>query len=277
MASIIKRWPKLMLYGDLNMRPFRNIWLLEEINLPYNHIVCKPWSRVAKSIHPLGKVPALLVEDFYCSSSFKSEKFVIIESIAINTYLGDVARDLSSNTKHNNNIQSLATLVPIPSTPQRAKYDSLALFIATEIDSQSLWIHRKHEALGNVFGSAPVAVKEAKRQFDNALDVMIDEIGDKEYILPSGFSALDIVFAHCCNWAQQISWLEKSSGSSINSSISSTSKDQDEKITQPKALDPKLAEYLKRCRSRPAFIRANELRKNQVYDDEKKDKNMSRL
>jgi len=258
------------------MRPFRNIWLLEEINLPYNHIVCKPWSRVAKSIHPLGKVPALLVED---SSSLKMEKFVIIESIAINTFLGDVARDLPSNTKHNNNIQSSATLVPIPSTPQRAKYDSLALFIATEIDSQSLWIHRKHEALANVFGSASIAVKEAKRQFDNALDVMINEIGDKEYILPSGFSALDIVFVHCCNWAQQISWLQKSNGSSINSSISTTSKDQDddEKTTQPKALHPKLAEYLKRCRSRPAFIRANELRKNQVYDNEKKDKHVSRL
>ena len=269
------RWPTLTLYGDLTMRPFRNIWLLEEINLPYKHIVCKPWSRVAKSIHPLGKVPALLVED-YCSSSLKSEKFVIIESIAINTFLGDIARDLSSkDNKHYNNIQSLATLVPIPATLQRAKYDSLALFIATEIDSQSLWIHRKHEALGNVFGSAPVAVKEAKRQFDNALDVMINEIGDKEYILPSGFSALDIVFVHCCNWAQQISWLEKSSGS-INSSISSTSEDQDEKTTRPKALDPKLAEYLKRCRSRSAFIRANELRKNQVYDD-KKDKHMSRL
>ena len=265
------------------MRPFRNIWLLEEINLPYKHIVCKPWSRVAKSIHPLGKVPALLVEDNCPSSLNKSEKFVIIESIAINTYLGDVARDVSSNTKHNNNnIQSLSTLVPIPSTPQRAKYDSLALFIATEIDSQSLWIHRKHEALGNVFGKAPVAVKEAKRQFDNALDAMIDEIGDKEYILSSGFSALDIVFVNCCIWAQQISWLEKSSSGSINSSInsriSSTSEDQDKKTTsQPKALDPKLAEYLKRCRSRPAFIRSNELRKNQVYDDEKKDKHVSRL
>ena len=260
------RWPSLTLYGDLNMRPFRNIWMLEEINLPYNHIICKPWSRVAKSIHPLGKVPALLVENFYCSSSLKTEKFVVIESVAINTYLGDIV-----NTKHNNNTQSLSTLVPPPTTlPQRAKYDSLALFIATEIDSQSLWIHRKHEALGNVFGVAPIAVQEAKRQFNNALDVMIDEIGDKEYILPSGFSALDIVLVHCVAWAQQISWLEKNS-SGIN--ISSTSEDQNEKT---KALDPKLAEYLKRCRSRPAFIRANELRKNQVYD-EKKDKNVSKL
>ena len=230
------------------MRPYRNIWMLEEINLPYKHIVCKPWSRVAKSAHPLGKVPALLVEDYYCSSSLKTEKFVIIESIAINTFLGDIV-----NTKHNNNnIQSLATLVPIPSTPQRAKYDSLALFIATEIDSQSLWIHRKHEALGSVFGIAPIAVKEAKRQFNNALDVMIDEIGDKEYILPSGFSALDIAFVHCCNWAQQISWLEKNSGSII-SSASEDRDDDDEKTTQPKPLDPKLAEYLKRCRSRSAY------------------------
>ena len=131
-------------------------------------------TRVAKSVHPLGKVPAFLVENYYNSSSSSSkdnnnnDKFVIIESAAINTFLGDLARDLRIPTN--------TVLVPPPGTPLRAKYDYIAMFIMTEIDSQSLWIHRKHDALSSVFGDAPVAVQEAKRQFDNALDVMVDEI-----------------------------------------------------------------------------------------------------
>lgn len=152
-TNVIKQWPKLTLYGDLNMRPFRNIWMLEEIGLPYKHIVCKPWSRIAKNVHPLGKVPALLVEN-YSGGDSKEEKFVLIESAAINTFLGDLARESSVDT-HNNKM-----LVPTPSTPLRAKYDSLSMFIMTELDSQSLWIHRKHEALSDLFG-------ERQRQSDN--------------------------------------------------------------------------------------------------------------
>ena len=267
----IQTWPKLTLYGDLDMRPFRNIWMLEEIGLPYQHIPCKPWSKVAKSVHPLGKVPALLVEynGWHEAGGERSEeettsKFVVVESAAINTFLGDLAREISTieGAQHQK-----PPLVPPPVTPQRAKYESLAMFIMTELDSQSLWIHRKHEALSNVFGEAPAAVQEARRQFDNALAAVIDELSDSgsdasserdRYLLGS-FSAVDILFANCCIWAQQIRWLQKTPSATNN----------DENGT-PTHLPPSLESYLRRCRSRPAFMRAKELRNNQTY--EKKDR-----
>ncbi|KAL7528536.1 hypothetical protein ACHAXR_006682 [Thalassiosira sp. AJA248-18] len=299
--TIPNYWPKVTIYGDLNMRPFRNGWMLEEIGLPYTHRMCKPWSRVAKSVHPLGKVPALLVEcandDGGCEDGTAGEKFVVLESAAINTFLGDLAREMSSSSvdfKQKRNVadplphNSIPTLVPPPATPQRAKYDSLAMFIMTELDAQSLWIHRKHSDLSNVFGDAPTAVREARRQFDNALDAMVAEIpGDEndssndndEYLLPIGFSAVDILLANCCFWAQQIGWLEIRVKNPNAVTITSTSEKQTEgdnnETKAPKPLAPKLAAYLTRCRSRPAFVRVNELRKNQAH--EKKETRISKL
>ena len=200
--------------------------MLEEIRCPYTHVVCKPWSRVAKSIHPLGKVPALLVEN-WCTNNEggrgntmteENTSFAVLESAAINTFLGDVARELPNQLLFNT---AMPILVPPTATMQRAKYDMLSMFVMTEIDSQSLWIERKHGQLSDVFGDAPAAVQEAKRQFENALIVMVDEIiannnrgtvdlkDDGHYLLSTGFSAVDILFAHCCFWAQQIGWLEK--------------------------------------------------------------------
>lgn len=307
------------------MRPFRNIWMLEETNLPYSHVPCRPRGRKATSIHPLGKVPSLLVEfpsDIDENSGGVSvvgasedggptkgdNTLVVLESAAINTYLGDLARELQAAattpalpTKNNYNV-----LVPPPATPQRAKYDSLAFFIMTELDAQSLWIHRKHDDLKKIFGDAPTAVREARRQFDNAMGVMLTELkdcskdcdgnrdgeddDDSYYLIPSfGFSAADILFVHCCNWAQQIGWLEKmsmmtpqqpspssrsesknhaeerkeSSGVAIVNNDDDATNEKNNEVMVPYPLTPHLEEYLRRCRSRPAFGRTNVLRKNQ--------------
>ena len=155
----------------------------------------------------------------------------------------------------------------------------------TEIDSQSLWIHRKHEDLANVFGEAPTAVQEAKRQFENALDVVAAEIAGDEsdgsvdeemYLLPTGFSAVDILFVHCCVWSQQIGWLERTVSAAKEQTDSSDSGDANAPV-EPKHLSPKLAAYLKRCRSRPAFIRTIELKKNQVHEENKKEPPSTKL
>jgi glutathione S-transferase len=285
-SSYIAQWPRLTLYGDLDMRPFRNIWMLEEIRLPYTQIACKPWSRVAKSIHPLGKVPALMVDNWHATNeggggdteAEGNNSFVVLESAAINTFLGDVARELARQTFDT----AMPVLVPPPATLQRAKYDMLSMFVMNEIDSQSLWIERKHGQLSDVFGDAPAAVQEAKRQFDNALNVMVDEIitnndrvtsdmkYDGRYLLSTGFSAVDILFAHCCSWAQQIGWLAKESVTLPPSSVlvdGANPNIQDNVTTQstsPTPLAPELAAYLERCHSRPAYLRAKELRENQV-------------
>ena len=254
-SSDIKSWPKLTLYGDLNMRPFRNVWMLEEIGFGYHHVNCKPWSKKAKSVHPLGKVPALVVKD-----DDNQHQFTIVESAAINTFLGDLAREIDSNKRTNHDTEPSILLVPPPATQLRAKYDSLTLFIMTELDFQGLWIHRKHSDLKDVFGDAPIAVAEAKRQFENALGAIELELNDESgYLLESGFSACDILLSNCCFWAQQIGWLARST---LDESTTSTTGD----VSLPKSLSPKLESYLAQCRRRDAFVRANELRKGQVIE-----------
>ena len=280
------------------MRPFRNIWMLEELGLPYHHVPCRPWSRKAKSVHPLGKVPALAVE--YSSndaSGDESKQFVTLESAAINAYLGDLARETRPPPRRRDDdpenggargTESYAapTLVPPPATPERAKYDSLSYFVMTEIDVPSLWIHRKHGDLSEIFGEAPGALVEARKQFEKALAAVEDEMGTKEesYLLPSfGFSGVDILFAHCCFWAQQIGWLAKKSEKLTtaaeeegkvkeqeNSPSEQGSKTLGSDGVVPLPLSQKLEAYLKRCRVRPAFLRAEELRKNQVYEEREK-------
>jgi glutathione S-transferase len=266
--------PHLTLYGDLNMRPFRNAWMLQELGLTHKHIMCRPWSRRAKSVHPLGKVPALLV-DYPKSTTGSGDSFVVLESAAINTFLGDLVREHGIIKNDRGNIRPI--LVPAPGTKERAKYESLVSFMMTELDAQSLWIHRKHSDLANIFGEAPLAVKEAKRQFDNSLLVMEDEIrmdskGECSYLLSSGFSAADILFADCISWAKHIGWLLKNDGSVGEHDVAhkltfpTTERDADQASSaiQPTVMSHKLERYRAMCRSRPAWKRANQLRKDQV-------------
>jgi glutathione S-transferase len=90
------------------------------------------------------------------------------------------------------------------STRNRALYDQSISFLITEIDAQALWIHRKHADLGKVFGFIPDVVQAAKKQFDRANKVMIDQLNP--FLLGPDFSAADIVYVHCLTWAQAIGW-----------------------------------------------------------------------
>ena len=119
----------LTLIGHGAFRSFRNMWLLEELGVPYTHVPARPQSREAKAVNPFGKIPTLQDGDF-----------TMYESGAINAYLADKFRG----------VQGTPALVPPPGTPQRGRYEQLTHCIVAEMDAQSLWIHRKHEALGQV-------------------------------------------------------------------------------------------------------------------------------
>ena len=130
-----------------------------------------------------------------------------------------------------------------------------------------------------IFGEAPVAVKEAKRQFDNSLKVMedgihIDSCGDCSYLLSSGFSAVDILLVDCCSWAKHIGWLVKNDGSNNDDvvhelkfpRINNHALDNHKEI-RPTVMSRKLEKYVEMCRSRPAYKQANQLRNDQVTKD----------
>ena len=133
--------------------------------------------------------------------------------------------------------------MPAVGTRERGRYEQLVHTLVAELDSQALWIHRKHESLPKVFGPAPDGVAGARKQFGRALKVMTGELSKSrgDYLLGGRFSAADILFVHCLDWAEQISWLGPGGGE------------------QPQ---PELAAYLARCRERPAYREATALRES---------------
>jgi glutathione S-transferase len=191
--------------------------MLEELAIPYQHVVAAaPQSVEVKKYNPLGKVPVLVEED----------GFVLYESVAINTYLGDKYR--SKNP----------TLVPAAGTRQRAIYNQTMSVLSTELDTQGLWIHRKHESMGHVFTYVPDAVTHARKYFHKTNRTLIEQLknGRGPYLLGTDFTAADIFYVHCLDWSTSIGWNDKWKE------------------------DPVIMDYLKLCKERPAYINVKNMR-----------------
>jgi len=213
--------PSVTLVGHPAFRPFRNVWLLEELGLPYTRVDAKPASKGAKDVNPFGKIPTLIDGDFK-----------MYESAAINTYLCDkYARACGA-----------PTLIPAPGSILRGRYEQVVFCIMAELDAQGLWIHRKHDAHGAVFGAIPEAVEAARKHFLRTLKILLTELqAQGDFLVGPDFTAADILFVHCLEWAKSITWLP------------SPDLSEDRQAT--------LAAYLERCRARPAYQRAAALRK----------------
>ena len=201
----------IKLLGPAWSRAFRCLWMLEELGVEYESVMAMPVSRRVKVYHKTGKVPVLLEFD---DDTNEEPTFVLYESVAINTYLGD---------RYGN-----GELVPPASTRERAIYDQVTCCVLSELDAQGLWIHRKHESLGLYFGHIPAAVAAAEKQFHRINSDLASRLNP--YLLGERFTAADIVYVHCLDWAISIGW----------------------EHPWPENLE----EYRRRCHERPAFVRA---------------------
>ena len=132
------------LIGSGKFRPFRNLWMLEELGIAYEHVPAKPHSAESRANPGFpNKVPSLVVAD----------EVTLFESAAINTYLGDRFRSAAA-----------ADLVPAAGTPARGVYEQWVHCGMAELDAQALWIHRKHDALADVLAPRdPVATETARK------------------------------------------------------------------------------------------------------------------
>ena len=222
----IRRPLSLKIIGSAKFRPFRNVWMLEEMSevrrIPYVHVPVRPRTEEARKTNPLGKIPTLM-----------DGELVIYESVAINTFLGDRYRSWPG----------CSNLVPEPGTDLRGRYESLTCCMLAELDAQGLWIHRKHASEVAKFIGAPneEAANVAREHVDKIVSMLAGELcgSDGEYLLGSNFSAADILFTNCLDWAEDIEW-----GSRWVSPAT-----DDEPMQQ-------LAAYAARCRARPAYLRA---------------------
>lgn len=239
--------------------------MLEELGIPSEHVHALPQSRRAKAYHPLGKVPALIetippvrLENI---EERRHKPFVMYESAAINTYLGDLVNTDSTEGQPEN---QPPRLVPLAGTRERGLYEQTISCIMTELDSQALWIHRKHETMGKYFGNIPEAVRHAKNHFEKVNAVLAQQLHNNsnstsssssssqkcayKYLVGSQFTAADILYVHCLEWSQSIGW--------------------DEAWKK----DAKLCEYVDACKKRPAFQRVAAMRAQEQRDMKRKGK-----
>jgi len=98
----------------------------------------------------------------------------------------------------------------------------------------------KAHGVGKFFGYIPEIKEVSLRQFRRANKNISKELETSggPFLMGSQFTAADILYIHCLDWAEKNGWED-----SVRSEI--------------------VASYLDICRKRPAYYRARELRKNE--------------
>jgi glutathione S-transferase len=251
-SSSVTGTPTLKLLGPSVTRAFRCLWMLEELGVKYElDELVRPQSRRARQYSGAGKVPILL---HYRETT--APPLVLTESLAINTYLGDTfpIRSETYPAEHGDDDGDDATdpsypplRMPSFGTLERVKYDQLVCCILSELDAASLWVHHKHTSpdLAKVFGFIPELAEPCRANFARANRELAQLC--RPYLLGPHFTPVDIAYVHCLEWATRQQWDDHTN-----------SKSSDEVEEWPAALlDP----YLARCRARPAYRRAQRIRK----------------
>ena len=158
----------LTLYSCPETRSMRSLWLLNELNVPFE-LVSMPFDhkylRAPEylAIHPLGRIPALVDDDI-----------TIFESGAICEYL---CEKLGS---------PLYRPIGHPERPLWLQWIHYA---------ETLLVHGPNLVQQYVFVSeadrSPVVINLESRRIGKGLDMLDKILANHDYILPSGFSAAD--------------------------------------------------------------------------------------
>jgi glutathione S-transferase len=169
----------LKVYGIPKSRSSRITWLMEELNQPYEfHLIdfSKGDNRSSEflAINPAGKVPAI-----------DDDGFVMIESGAIVNYLAD---------KH-----AGEGLIPPAGSEARGLHEQWSYFALTELE-QPLWTQGKHRFAIPEEHRVPAVIETAAWEFQKALALLSNGLGDKDYILGNQFQAVDVQLGHTLLW-----------------------------------------------------------------------------
>jgi glutathione S-transferase len=169
----------IKVYGFPQTRSRRITWMLEELGQDYEFKLVdftkgESQSPAYLAINPAGKVPAMLDGDL-----------LLTESAAIISYLGDKFPDKE--------------LVPSAGKAERGLYDQWSYFALTELE-QPLWTMGKHRFALPEEHRVPQIFKTAEWEFQRALKLLEQGLGDKQFILGNKFSGADILLGHTLMW-----------------------------------------------------------------------------
>lgn len=160
-------------------RGIRITWAAEELGIEYQYQTVNLYkgehkSPEYKAVNPMGKVP--VIDD---------DGFVMAESGAILTYLAD---------RH-------GKFIPTVGSQARGLYEQTMYFLLTELE-QPLWTMGKHKFALPEDKRLPQAIEIGQWEFQQALNIFSQLLGDKPYVLGEEFSVADIVAGHTLSWAQ---------------------------------------------------------------------------
>ena len=159
-------------YGNTASRAFRVLWMLEELEEPYDFVPSKPRSDEVVALNPSGKIPVLVDGDA-----------VITDSTAILTYLAD---------KH-------GKLTFPAGTVDRAHQDALTHTLLDEVDAL-LWTAARHGFILPEEHRVPEVKPSLKWEFSRNLD----RLGTRfkgPFLQGDTMTIADIIATHCLNWA----------------------------------------------------------------------------
>jgi glutathione S-transferase len=171
----------MRVYGYPNTRSVRVLWALEEADAQYTYVQVDLKAGEARrppflQINPGGKVPALV-----------DGNLILTESAAICIYVADK--------------YPTAQLLPAPASAERANALQWCFFAMTELE-QPLWTLTKHTfALPEKY-RVPAIMDTARWEFARAAGVLVQGLGEKEFIAGDRFSVADILLANTLNWAR---------------------------------------------------------------------------
>lgn len=175
---------KLVLWGVGTPRTMRAHWALHELGLSYETRPILSRSGETKTqeytaLNPRQKIPLL-----------QDGEFVLGESAAIVAYLAQTYSRVGSS------------LVP-EGGYDRARWLEWCFFIATELDSTTLYVIRRHGTnLGHLYIDAPEVVAQAGEYFRHQLQHVETALADgRPYIMGNEFTTADILLCTCLTWA----------------------------------------------------------------------------
>ncbi len=160
--------------GAVASRAMRVIWMLEELEQPYELIQANPRSPEILSHNPDGKIPALI-----CDGT------TLTDSTAITQFLAD----------HHG-----AFTYPA-GTIERAKQDSMTQFCVDEIEG-ALWTAAKNTFVHPEEHRTPAVKDTCRFEFGLAMQRLEQRLGDGPFVMGEKMTVPDILFGHCSGWAR---------------------------------------------------------------------------
>lgn len=175
----------IKLYEFEPTRSARPRWTLLEAGLEYESInrgFEGFGTDEVKRIHPLGKLPAAVIDGK-----------PLFESIAISTAIADLVPEKN--------------LVPKPGSWERSLYEQWTLYVTTELEAH-LWPNQLNTFLIPEEKRISACLEQNKAWFKRGAAGLDATLGNSDYLLGDHFTVADIVAGYTVNAARRMHYLE---------------------------------------------------------------------